>query len=37
VVAFAATAVAVALILRMLEAGVATMDSRPEPPDDLSP
>jgi multicomponent Na+:H+ antiporter subunit C len=37
VVAFAATALAVALILRMLEAGAATMDSRPEPPDDLSP
>jgi multicomponent Na+:H+ antiporter subunit C len=37
VVAFAATALAVALVLRMLEAGVTTVDSPPQPPDDLSP
>lgn len=37
VVAFAATALAVALILRMVEAGAKTVDAPPEPPDDLSP
>jgi multicomponent Na+:H+ antiporter subunit C len=37
VVAFAATALAVALILRMLEAGASTVDAKPLPPDDLSP
>jgi multicomponent Na+:H+ antiporter subunit C len=37
VVAFAATALAVALLLRMLEAGVTSEDTAPRPPDDLSP
>ena len=37
VVAFAATALAVALLLRMLEAGAPTVDGSPDTPDDLSP
>lgn len=37
VVAFAATALAVALVLRMLETGEKSGDAPPEPPDDLSP
>jgi multicomponent Na+:H+ antiporter subunit C len=37
VVAFAATALAVALIVRMAEAGRPDPDAPPEPPDDLSP
>lgn len=36
VVAFAATALAVALLLRMLESGAPTVDGPPEQPDDLS-
>jgi multicomponent Na+:H+ antiporter subunit C len=36
VVAFAATAVAVALIVRMAEAGATDPDAPPQPPDDLS-